>query len=508
MDDQFAFQLKGICKSFPGVIALDNVDLCVKKGEIHAIVGENGAGKSTLMKILCGAYQKDSGMIWVDGKLEEIRTPVDAQKLGIAIIYQEFNLAPHLSAAANIFIGREPTNQFGFINHSLIRKGAQSLFDQLGVDVDVNSEVRKLTVCKQQFTEIAKALSMNPKILIMDEPTSALPEKEIEQLFKVMLRIKKEGVTILYISHCLDEVFEVADTITVLRDGKHIITKPKRELNNESVISYIVGEELSNKIRARQWGENLDVLMHVENLSMGNTLKQITFNLYKGEILGIAGLLGAGRTELFHSLFGVMKKSNGSIYIEGKLCEIEKPSDAVSNGIGYVPEDRKLQGLFLELTTRANISAANVNNLRRYGLVNNFLERELVGHYIDALSIKVSSQEQKVINLSGGNQQKALLARWLAVHPKILLLDDPTRGIDVGARAQIHELIYQLAEDGLGVIFVSSELPEVMEVSDRILVLARGQITGEFSHEEVTKEKILTCATLSTVSFQNHAMLN
>jgi len=504
MNDQFALQLKGICKSFPGVVALDNVDLFVKKGEIHAVVGENGAGKSTLMKILCGAYQKDAGEIWVDSKKEDIKTPLDAQKLGIAIIYQEFNLAPHLSAAANIFIGREPTNQFGFINNLKINQEAETLFKQLGVDVDVISEVGRLTVCNQQFTEIAKALSMDPKILIMDEPTSALPEKEIEQLFKVMRRIKKEGVTILYISHCLDEVFEIADTITVLRDGRHIITETKAALTNEAVISHIVGEELRNKIRQRESEKAANIVMHVEHLSMENTLKDITFDLYQGEILGIAGLLGAGRTELLHCLFGVNKVTNGTISIHNRVCEIDNPMDAVTHGMGYVPEDRKLQGLFLELTTRANISAANLNQLRRYGIVNNGLERALADGYIDALSIKVSSQEQKVVNLSGGNQQKALLARWLAIHPKILFLDDPTRGIDVGARAQIHELIYQLAEDGLSVIFVSSELPEVMEVSDRIIVLARGQITGEFSHEEVTKEKILTCATLSSKGYQRN----
>jgi len=503
MNDHYALNLKGICKSFPGVLALDNVDLCVKKGEIHAIVGENGAGKSTLMKILCGAYQKDDGEIWIDDQLEDIKSPQDAQKLGIAIIYQEFNLAPHLSAAANIMIGREPTQKFGFINSYLIQNEAKSLFDQLGVEVDVNTEVRKLSVCNQQFTEIAKALSMNPKILIMDEPTSALPEKEIEHLFEVMRRIKQDGVTILYISHCLDEVFEIADTITVLRDGKHIITSSKTELSNDKVISHIVGEELTKKVRRRNGSGKKDVVMHVEDLSMGNQLKHISFDLYRGEILGIAGLLGAGRTELFNCLFGVLKKSEGKVFIEGIECEIDKPADAVAYGMGYVPEDRKLQGLFLGLTTRANISASNLQQLVRYGMVNTAQEISLADSYIKALSIKVSSQDQRMVDLSGGNQQKSLLARWLAIHPKVLILDDPTRGIDIGARAQIHELIYQLAEDGLSVIFVSSELPEVMEVSDRILVLARGLITGQFSHDEVTKEKILTCATISSMSPQN-----
>jgi ribose transport system ATP-binding protein len=498
---QYALSLRGISKFFPGVVALDNVDLDVKKGEIHAIVGENGAGKSTLMKILCGAYRKDSGEIRVDGNQVNIESPQDAQKLGIAIIYQEFNLAPHLSAAANIFIGREPTyNKLGFINESAIRTQAEILFEQLQVDVDINSEVQKLSVCQQQFTEIAKALSMNPQILIMDEPTSALPEKEIEQLFKVIRRIQKEGVTVLYISHCLDEIFEIAETITVLRDGRHIITRDKKDLSSEEVIKHIVGEELSESSREREWTSNQDVIMHVEHLSMGNTLKDISFDLYRGEILGIAGLLGAGRTELFNCLFGVLPKTGGSIQIEGQICDINNPSQGVACGIGYVPEDRKLQGLFLELTTRSNISTSSLQRMKKYGFISRILESNLAKEYIQNLSIKVSSHEQQVINLSGGNQQKTLLARWLAINPKILLLDDPTRGIDVGARAAIHELIYQLAQNGLSVIFVSSELPEVMEVSDRILVLSRGQITGVYSHDEATKEKIMKCATQTSAA--------
>ena len=498
MENNYALKMSDISKRFPGVRALDQVDLCVKRGQIHAIVGENGAGKSTLMKILCGAYQKDDGEIWLYGSKVNIDSPLDAQKLGIAIIYQEFNLATHLSAAANIFIGREPTKAvFGFIDRGQIHSEAEKLFKQLGVTIDVDSEVKNLSVCQQQFTEIAKALSMNPKILIMDEPTSALPEKEINQLFSVMKRIQKEGVTILYISHCLDEVFEIADRITVLRDGKHIVTKPKKDIKREEVIAGIVGKELVKKKRLRRIEDNKKVLLRVESLSTGEKLKDISFDLFEGEILGIAGLLGAGRTELLNTLFGILRKDQGSIYINKNEVNIENPADAIRYGFGFVPEDRKLQGLFLGLATRANISASNLKQTVRNGLISRILEENLAGEYIDSLSIKVSSQDQQVLNLSGGNQQKVLLARWLALNPKILLLDDPTRGIDVGARAAIHEIIYKLAGKGIGVVFVSSELPEIMDVADRILVLARGQITGEFSHDEVTKEKILTCATLS-----------
>jgi len=494
----YAFRMVGISKQFPGVRALDDVDLAVKKGEIHAIVGENGAGKSTLMKILCGAYQKDEGDIWIYESKVDINNPQDAQDFGIGIIYQEFNLASHLTAAANIFIGREPTiANLGIINNKRLFLNAKQVLDQLNVEVDVESEVGKLSVSQQQFIEIAKAISMNPKILIMDEPTSSLPEKEVEQLFKVMRKIRNEGVTILYISHCLDEVFEIADSITVLRDGKHIITKTKDEITRDMVISHIVGEELSKINRERKWETSSNIILKIRNLSVNNLLKDISLDLHQGEILGIAGLLGSGRTELFNSIFGVLPKTTGKIFVENKECFISSPIDAIKNGIGYVPEDRKLQGLFLGLTTRANISASKLNDIENFGLINKSLEEKLANQYINSLSIKVSSQEQMVVNLSGGNQQKVLLGRWLALNPKILLLDDPTRGIDVGARAAIHDLIYNLAEQGLSVIFVSSELPEVMDVSDRIIVLARGKITGEFSHSEVTKEKILTCATLS-----------
>lgn len=501
MKKQSVLRMLGIKKEFPGVRALDNVDLEITKGQIHAIVGENGAGKSVLMKILCGAYQMDAGAIWLYGTKVEIKNPKDAQKLGIAIIYQEFNLATHLSAAANIFIGREPSRTLlgflGFFDSNQIQKNAENLFKQLGVNIDVSSPVKNLNVCDQQFTEIAKALSMTPKILIMDEPTSALPEKEIKQLFTVIRRIKKDGVTILYISHSLDEVFEIADTITVLRDGKHITTKPKNEINRETIISSIVGKELSKKNRTRQGQAGEDVLMQVKNLSSGNKIKNISFDLHKGEILGIAGLLGAGRTELLNCLFGVIQKDFGSIFIEGREVFINNPQDAIRFGMGLVPEDRKLLGVFLGLSTRANISTSSLRNVTRNGLINSTLERQLASQYIKSLSIKVTSQEQQVSNLSGGSQQKVLLARWLAVNSKILLLDDPTRGIDVGARAAIHELIYKLAESGLGMIFTSSELSEIMEISDRVLVIARGQITEEFSRDEVTKEKILTYATLS-----------
>jgi len=492
-------EMRGICKSFPGVRALDHVDLTVQRGEVHAIVGENGAGKSTLMKILAGAYTKDEGEILFNGSPVEIYNPLEAQALGIAIIYQEFNLAPHLSAAANIFIGREPRARFlGLIKRRKIREDARRLFEQLGADIDPAEEVGRLSVCCQQITEIARALSMASSALIMDEPTSALPEAEVQMLFDVIRRLKSQGVTILYISHNIDEVFEITDTITVLRDGKRIGTRPAADLDREQVVHMMVGRTIEETER-REGVQFGDEVLRVEGLCRDDVLQDISFFLRRGEILGIAGLLGSGRTELLRCLFGADRKTSGKVYVDGHPCDIRHPIDGVRSGMGFMPEDRKQQGLFLGLATRENVTAASLGTLARFGLINRLAERGMVDGYIKSLDIRVSSQEQKAVNLSGGNQQKVVLARWLALRPKVLLLDDPTRGIDVGARAAIHDLIVSLADQGVGIVFVSSELPEVLKISDRILAIADGQIMGEFTHDEATQEKIMLCATGAAV---------
>jgi ABC-type sugar transport system ATPase subunit len=492
-------EMRGICKSFPGVRALDHVDLTVQRGEVHAIVGENGAGKSTLMKILAGAYSRDKGEILFNGSPVEIHNPLEAQARGIAIIYQEFNLAPHLSAAANIFIGREPRTRFlGLIKRRKIREDARRLFEQLGADIDPAEEVRRLSVCCQQITEIARALSMASSVLIMDEPTSALPEAEVQMLFDVIRRLKSRGVTILYISHNLDEVFEITDTITVLRDGKRIGTRPAADLDREQVVRMMVGRTIEETER-REGVQFGDEVLRVEGLCRDDVLQGISFSLHRGEILGIAGLLGSGRTELLRCLFGADRKTAGKVYVDGHPCDIRHPIDGVRAGMGFMPEDRKQQGLFLGLATRENVTAASLGTVARFGLINRLAERGMVDGYIKSLDIRVSSQEQKAVNLSGGNQQKVVLARWLALRPKVLLLDDPTRGIDVGARAAIHDLIVSLADQGVGIVFVSSELPEVLKISDRILAIADGQIMGEFTHAEATQEKIMLCATGAAV---------
>jgi ribose transport system ATP-binding protein len=488
-------EMRGICKSFPGVRALHQVDLLVQRGEVHAIVGENGAGKSTLMKIISGAYNMDSGEVRFKSQAVEIRNPLDARDLGIATIYQEFSLATHLSAGANIFVGREPPTAIpGVFNRRKIHEDSQHLFDQLGVDINPRQEVRQLSVCQQQITEIARALSMASSLLIMDEPTSALPEGEVRVLFEVIRRLKREGVTILYISHNLDEVFEIADKITILRDGIHIHTTPTADVTREEVVRMMVGYDVE-RTAARVDVTYGDEVLRVERLTREPVLHDISFSLRRGEILGIAGLLGSGRTDLLRCIFGADRMTAGDIYIDGVRKEIQQARDGVKAGIGFVPEDRKQQGLFLGLAVRENVSAATLQGLATMGVIVHQRELQLVEKYIDSLDIKVSGQEQRILNVSGGNQQKVVLARWLALNPKVLLLDDPTRGIDVGARAAIHRIIKDLADQGVGVIFISSELPEVLEISDRILVLANGRLMGEFPRSEATKEKVLLYAT-------------
>jgi ribose transport system ATP-binding protein len=488
-------EMEGICKDFPGVHALSNVDLAVKRGEIHAVVGENGAGKSTLMKIVSGAYRKDRGRIVFRGQPVEIRDPLDAQALGIAIIYQEFSLAPHLSAGANIFIGHEPRGLLpGFIDFRKIHMESVRLFSQLGVDIDPATDVRKLSVCQQQITEIARALLMATNLLVMDEPTSALPEEEVRLLFSVIRRLQAEGMTILYISHNLDEVFEIADRITVLRDGVRIDTVPTDGSNREAIIRMMVGRDIQ-RTQVRSQVAIGDEILRVADIRRAGAVDNVSFSLQGGEILGIGGLLGAGRTELLRCIFGADRKHAGSVFVGGHAVEINQPLDAVRAGIGFVPEDRKQQGLFLGLAVRNNLTVACMDRIATRGFLHRRAETELVDHYIRSLDIRVSSQEQRAVNLSGGNQQKVILSRWMALEPRVLLLDDPTRGIDIGARASIHELIKTLADQGLGVIFVSSELPELLEICDRILVMAGGTLVAEFPRAEATQEKILLHAT-------------
>jgi ABC-type sugar transport system ATPase subunit len=499
-------EIRGVTKRFPGVVALENVSVDIRKGEFHAICGENGAGKSTLMKILSGVITDYEGEIAVKGEVRRFGGTRDAESAGISIIHQELNLVEELSAAANIFLGREKRNRFGLLDDRAMEREAASLFDQLQCDVRANRPVRSLRVGDQQLVEIAKALSLQSDILIMDEPTSALTESEVERLFGVIERLRKRGVTILYISHKMDEIFRLSDRITILRDGKLVATQDCDDTNVRDVTHLMVGREIES-VRLGAGREPGDTILEVERLSLpwpGHArqwrLENISFSLRKGEVLGIAGLMGAGRTELLECLFGSATETpRGSIRLEGKELHCRHPAEAKSAGIAMVTEDRKRLGLFSQMNVRENISICTLEDVARRGLVSSRGERQRARESIQQLGVKTSGPEAAVTSLSGGNQQKCIIARWLLAKPKVLLLDDPTRGVDVGAKAELYKVIDGLCRDGLAIIVTSSELPELITLCDRILVLCEGRLTGELDRGEFTEQKIMEYATMRDV---------
>ncbi|ACI19853.1 sugar ABC transporter ATP-binding protein [Dictyoglomus thermophilum] len=493
MNQELLLKIEKISKSFPGVKALDEVDLEVYKGEILALVGENGAGKSTLMKILTGVYQKDEGKIIFKGKEINPQNPHEAQSLGISIIYQEFNLAPNLDIATNIFLGNEPKKGkfIKIFDYKKAYEESLKLLALLGLELPPETLVKDLTVAEQQMVEIAKALAQKSELIIMDEPTSALAGREVKKLFEIMRKLKNEGISIIFITHRLEEVFEIADRIVVLRDGKRVGELPAQKDRYDDVIRMMVGREI--RVIPKPSTKTEEVILEVRNLS-SKKVKNISFELRKGEVLGIAGLVGAGRTEIIRAIFGADPIISGEIYLEGKKIEIKSPKDAVRYKIGLVPEDRKLQGLILDMMVYENISLPSLRYLFPNGIIKRKIEYDLAEHFVQKLQIKTPSIFQKVVNLSGGNQQKVVLSKWLALKPKILILDEPTRGIDVGAKAEIHKLIGEMAKEGIGIILISSELPEILALSDRILVVSKGRITAEISKEEATQEKIMQYA--------------
>jgi inositol transport system ATP-binding protein len=506
MTDNLLLKMTGISKYFPGVQALDNVSLEVAPGEIHGLLGENGAGKSTLLKILSGAYHPDAGTIELDGRTIRVDNPHHAQKMGIVTIYQEFNLVPSLTIAENVFIGREPGNA-AFISWSALRDETRAITDRLGLSLDPMSLVRDLTVAEQQMVEIARALSMKSRVIIMDEPTSALSENETEKLFQIMRDLKAQGLSIIFVTHRLEEVLRICDRITVLRDGRNVGSANVKDIALNDIIRMMVGrsvDELFHRAGKHEYG---DVALQVVNLSRYGTtqdpnasvLHDISFEVRRGEILGLAGLVGAGRTELARVIFGADPFFQGSIEVNGRPVRINSPADAIRYGIGLVPEDRKQQALFLSLAVRENASITVLNRLLRWGgFVRDEEERDLVEEYRQKLNIRMTSQEQKIANLSGGNQQKVVIARWLALQPKVLIVDEPTRGIDVAAKAEVHSLLDQMASDGIAVIMISSELPEILGMSDRIITMREGRLTGELTRSEATEEKLMQMMTLST----------
>mgnify|MGYP001291932926 FL=1 len=491
--------MEGIDKAFPGVQALDGCRFELLAGEVHALVGENGAGKSTLMKVLTGVYRKDAGRIVYQGQEVDIPNPRAAWEMGIGIIHQELNLIPHLTVAQNIFIGREPRRWPRFLlDEKELNERAQRLLESVKLDVDPRARVADLTIAKQQLVEIAKALSYNSQVLIMDEPTSALSDAEIQELFRIIRELKAKGVGIVYISHRMDEIKQICDRVTVMRDGRTVGTVNAQEVSVDQIVSMMVGREIYATAQPAPNEGASEVVLEVRSLSRGRAFQDVSFSLRKGEILGFAGLMGAGRTEVARAVFGADPIDSGEIYVNGKRVEIKSPADAVRLGIGYLPEDRKRHGLMLDLDVEANTIVAT---LQRYaaalGWVQKSKARREVQAYVEQLGVKTPGLEQRVRYLSGGNQQKVVLAKWLAKNCDILIFDEPTRGIDVGAKGEIYKLLNDLTvRQGKSVIMISSELPEILRMSHRIIVMCEGRITGELVAHEATEEAIMRLATL------------
>ncbi|MBW3624707.1 MAG: sugar ABC transporter ATP-binding protein [Armatimonadetes bacterium] len=492
---QVVLSMQNITKTYPGVRALENVDFEVRQGEVHALVGENGAGKSTLMKIMAGAVQRDSGEILLDGQPLAHISPHEALSLGIGIIYQEFNLVPYLSAAENIFLGREPRGVIpGFVDFKTMYAEAQRLLDDLDAHFDARRLVSTLSVAQQQMVEIAKATSQNVKVIAMDEPSATLTDHELASLFRLMRRLKESGVGIIYISHRLEEIFEICDRVTVLRDGKFVGTNDIEATNREEIIRMMVGRELGEAI-PKVAAEVREPALEIRNLTRKGELEGINLTVRYGEVVGLAGLVGAGRTELARVIFGADPYDSGEILLEGKPVRITSPQAAINRGIGLVTEDRKQLGLVLGMTVRENTTLANLDELSRMGFIMSQKEREIAQKYIKDLSIRTPSQEQEVKNLSGGNQQKVVLAKWLFTDSKLLIFDEPTRGIDIGAKSEIYQLMNALVANGRAILMISSELPEIMGMSDRIYVMHEGRITGEVARADATQEGIMHLAT-------------
>lgn len=495
-------EIRSVTKRFPGVVALDDVSFVIHQGEFHSICGENGAGKSTLMKILSGVITDYEGEFIVKGRTANYRGTRDAEAAGISIIHQELNLVEELSAAANIFLGREIIGPLGWLNNREMERQAGELFRRLECDIHPAQPVRELRVGDQQLVEIAKALSIQSDILIMDEPTSALTESEVERLFRVIERLRERGVTVLYISHKMDEIFRLSDRVTVLRDGRHVTSLDRSETDRRAITHLMVGRAIESAKRegVRSPGEPV---LEVEKLSLpwpGHArqwrLADISFQLRRGEVLGVAGLMGAGRTELLESLFGsAPRQPSGRILLDGREVQFSHPSQAKQAGIAMVTEDRKRLGIFAQMNVRENISICTLDQNSTLGFLSRLQERTGVEESIAQLGVKTASAEDSIMTLSGGNQQKCIIARWLKTNPKVLLLDDPTRGVDVGAKAELYQVIDTLCRQGLGIIVTSSELPELITICDRILVLCEGRLTGELQRDEFTEQRIMEFAT-------------
>lgn len=488
--------MKGIDKSFPGVHALDHVDLEVRKGEVHALMGENGAGKSTLMKVLTGIYTKDSGTITYEGKEVEFTNPREAQDAGIVIVHQELNMLGHLTVAQNIFIGRE-IMKGKLIDDKKMNEEAKKLFDQLGIDIDPKETMSRLTVGKQQMCEIAKAISHEAKVIVFDEPSAALTEAEIEELFKIIRDLRDKQMGIVYISHRMDEIKVITDRVTVMRDGGYVGTLITKDSTKDDIINMMVGRVIYEDPKTESAvTKDAPVVLKVDHLNAGRMVRDVSFELRKGEILGFSGLMGAGRTETARALFGADPKESGDIYVNGKKVDIKNPQDAVKCGIGYLSEDRKRFGIVVDKTVAENSTMASLERFMKGIFIDKKKENQVAQEYVETLKTKTPGVDQLVVNLSGGNQQKVVIAKWLVRNCDILIFDEPTRGIDVGAKSEIYQLMNELVAEGKSIIMISSEMTEILRMSDRIVIMCEGRKTGELDIAEATQERIMHAATL------------
>ena len=492
---EFVLEMRNVTKRFPGVLALNNVQFSLRPGEVHCLVGENGAGKSTLMKILAGAQPMDSGEIILSEGPVAIHSPHHAQQLGISMIYQEFNLSPYLSVAENIFLGREPRlGGTPFINWKKMYADAREVLGRIRVDLDVRKPVNECSVAQQQMVEIGKAISFNSKIIVMDEPSATLTEHELRALFDLIRTLRRQGIGLIYISHRLEEIFEIGDRVTVMRDGEYVGTNGVCDVTRDDIIRMMVGRELKDEFPKETFERGAERL-RVEGLTRHGAFSNVSFATHCGEIVALTGLVGAGRTEVARAIFGADRIDGGQIHLDGKPVAVRSPQDAIRQGIGLLTEDRKGQGLVLGMTVRENTTLANLRSLVKFLFVNRREERSVTERYVRELQIKTPSIEQVVQNLSGGNQQKVVLAKWLFTQSKFLVFDEPTRGIDVGAKVEIYKLMNELVRKGVSILMISSELPEVLGMCDRILVMHEGRLAGELLRKDATQERIMQLAT-------------
>ena len=488
MDNNYILTLKNITKEFPGVKALDDVTINIERGTIHGLVGENGAGKSTLIKILAGIYQPNKGEIILDGKPCRFNSPIEARRAGISVVHQEIKLAEPLSVAENMFLGNVQLKN-GLVDWKGMRRRAREIVEDLGMDIDINAQVSSLTVAKKQIVEIMHAINNNSRILIMDEPSAVLTDRELEVMFRIVKQLRDEGITIIYISHRLDEIFGLCSNVSVLRDGCHIDTIPVASVDRQGLIHMMVGREMGQEY-PKEVGNVGGTILEVKNLSRG-ILQDISFEVKSGEVFGISGLVGAGRTELARAILGIDKPESGEVYVRGKKVHYRTFADAIRDGLGLIPEDRKLQGLVQIMSVKRNTTLVNMKRVLRAGVISSSLEEKLSKEYADKLHVVTPSMETEVQYLSGGNQQKVVIAKWLFQNSEILFLDEPTRGIDVGAKAEIYRLINRMAKEGKTIIMISSEMPELLGMCDRIMVMHEGHKMGELNAAEATQEKIM-----------------